>query len=97
MNCKLLRVQRSKKINEIRNLIESINETKDAIACSQLFYSDGLDLFTDAEHLHKISENEVNAIAETERLENNAKQIFKIIIHSNRHNDQTKSGSCADK
>ena len=84
MNCKILRVQRSKKINEIRNLIEDINETKDAITCSQLFYSNGVDLFKDSKHRIKITESEINAIAENERIENNAKQIFKIIIHSNK-------------
>ena len=84
-------MQRSKKINEIRNLIEDINETKDAITCTQLFYSNGVDLFTDAKHLHKISESEVNAIAETQRLENNAKQIFKIIVHSSNVSSNARS------
>ena len=77
-------MQRSKKIKEIKTLIESINETKDAVTCSQLFYSNGIDLFEDAEHNIKIEESQVNAIAERERIKNNAKQIFKIIIHSNK-------------
>jgi hypothetical protein len=75
-------MQRSRKLKAIKELINDINEKKEVHPCQQFFYSNGTDLFKDSQHRFKISENEMDAIAEAERIENNAKQVLKIIIHN---------------
>ena len=65
-------MQRRKKINRIKSLIDKIQDRKDVHFCKKFFYSDRVHLYEDKDQTIKITESEASAYAEAERLENNA-------------------------
>ena len=75
-------MQRRKKINRIKSLIDKIQDRKDVHFCQKFFYSDSVHLYEDKDHTIKITESEASAYAEAERLENNADRVLYVVIHS---------------
>ena len=74
-------MQRRKKINRIKSLIDKIQDRKDVHFCKKFFYSDRVHLYEDKDHTIKITESEVSAYAEAERLENNADRVLYVVVH----------------
>lgn len=76
-------MQRRAKINKIKDLLNEIKDKKQVHVCDKRFYSDKNYLYEDREHLKRVSQFEIDAYSEKERIKHNAVQAIVLTIRNN--------------